>query len=158
MWLTLIALHAASGVASFVSGWLGLVPSRRTASRPWLFQVYLGGLVGMVVFMAGAIGAQWQQLEGSRRAVFAGLFALGVYMLYRTFRARTEQLQRAQNWELRYIDHVGFTLISLFDGFVIVAAIDLGAPGWLVAVIAVAGVFAGVKCVARAKKDVTRPV
>jgi hypothetical protein len=41
--------------------------------------------------------------------------------------------------------HVGFTLISLWDGFVIVLAIDLGAPGWLVAVLAVLGVVVGIR-------------
>lgn len=38
----------------------------------------------------------------------------------------------------------GFVLISLFDGFAIVSALDLQAPGWLVAVIAVGAVGVGI--------------
>ncbi|HEV8254267.1 MAG TPA: hypothetical protein VGQ78_05895 [Vicinamibacteria bacterium] len=34
-------------------------------------------------------------------------------------------------------------LIGLFDGFVIITAIDLGAPGWLVGVPAILGVVGG---------------
>lgn len=45
----------------------------------------------------------------------------------------------------RYLDHVGFTLVALFDAFIVVAVLNLGAPGWLVATagvgIAVAGHF-----------------
>ena len=48
---------------------------------------------------------------------------------------------------LIYVDHVGFTLISLFDGFVIVSAIDLKAPGWLVGALAVLGVVVGIRTV-----------
>ena len=40
-------------------------------------------------------------------------------------------------------DDVGFTLITLFDGFVIITALDLGAPAWLVIATAVAGIAAG---------------
>jgi hypothetical protein len=40
------------------------------------------------------------------------------------------------------MEHVGLTLIALWEGFVIVLAIDLGAPGWLV-VLAVLGVVLG---------------
>jgi hypothetical protein len=35
-------------------------------------------------------------------------------------------------------------LISLFDGFAIVSALDLQAPGWLVAVVAVGAVGIGI--------------
>jgi len=42
-----------------------------------------------------------------------------------------------------YVEDVGFTLIALFDGFVIVGSIDLGAPGWLVIALGVVGVLIG---------------
>jgi len=47
------------------------------------------------------------------------------------------------DWWTIYIDHIGFTLISLFEGFIIVSGIDLGAPGWLTAIVAVLGVVVG---------------
>jgi sorbitol-specific phosphotransferase system component IIBC len=51
-------------------------------------------------------------------------------------------LQR-DNWWPTYIDHVGFTLISLFEGFTIVSGINVDAPGWLIAMVAVWGVIVG---------------
>jgi hypothetical protein len=54
------------------------------------------------------------------------------------------------------IDHIGFSLISLFDGFVIISAIDLQAPGWLVAVIAVGAVALGIFAINLRKKTLTR--
>jgi len=50
-----------------------------------------------------------------------------------------------------YIGHVGFTLISLFVGFLIVGAIDLDAPGWLVGLVAVGGVVGGIVGVKKLK-------
>jgi hypothetical protein len=43
---------------------------------------------------------------------------------------------------------MGFTLISLFDGFVIVAAIDLGFPSWLTGLIGIIGIIAGINAIA----------
>jgi len=51
-----------------------------------------------------------------------------------------------------YLDDIGFNLISLFDGFVIVAAIDLGAPVWLVVLGAIAAVVLGAQLIERAKR------
>jgi hypothetical protein len=51
----------------------------------------------------------------------------------------------------------GFTLISLFDGFVIVSAIDLGSPIWLVVAIGVLGILVGRLGVLRLKARTTGP-
>jgi len=48
-----------------------------------------------------------------------------------------------------YRDDVGFTVIALFDGFVIVSSLDLGAPIWLVVVIGVFGVLGGRAAISR---------
>ena len=37
----------------------------------------------------------------------------------------------------------GFTLISLFEGFIIVSGLNSGLPGWLVALVAIIGVLLG---------------
>ena len=42
----------------------------------------------------------------------------------------------------RYLDHLGFTLISLADGFAVVTVFRAGAPTWVVVGVAV-GVAAG---------------
>ena len=49
------------------------------------------------------------------------------------------------------IDDIGFLLISLFDGFVVVTALDLGVPPWLVAAAAVGAVLLGHRLVAQRK-------
>lgn len=43
----------------------------------------------------------------------------------------------------RFLDFVGFTLISLFDGFVIVAVLTRGGPVWLAVAAGVLGVVVG---------------
>jgi hypothetical protein len=57
--------------------------------------------------------------------------------------AGTQELECREDWRTAYVESLGFTLIALFDGFVIVSAIDLGAPIWLVLGIGVLGVLAG---------------
>jgi hypothetical protein len=72
-------------------------------------------------------------------------------MLYRAYRAYQALERRGHGWRMSFVDHLGFTLISLFDGSVIVGAIDLGAPVWGVVLIAVTGVLAGIYTINRTK-------
>ena len=132
----LIVVHSIAGVASFAAGVLGL---RLQAPGSWRFRVYLGSLTAMLAFVAGAIAVSWGGLGAAERLVFTGLSGLGLCMVWRAGRARSRLARREPGWRQRYLDDIGFTLISLFAGFVIVSAIDLNAPGWLVAVIATAG-------------------
>lgn len=144
----LIVLHAAAGVVAFAAG-LFCLPLRVAGS--WRFRIYSGSLVAMLVFVLGAIAVTWADLSMASRLVFTGLTALGLYMLWRAARARARLERRDQGWRPGYLDDVGFTLISLFAGFVIVAAIDLQLPGWLVALIAVGGVAAGIYAMKQVK-------
>jgi hypothetical protein len=137
----LIALHALAGVVCFIAGVLSLGLS---TARSWRFCVYLASLGALLLFMAAAIAVDWAGLDAAARLTYAGLSALGLYMLWRAGHAGIRLRTHGHNWRPSYVDDIGFTLISLFDGFVIVSAIDMGAPGWLVALIAVAGVAAGV--------------
>jgi len=79
-----------------------------------------------------------------KQIIFGGLVILPVYMIWRGVQAVTVLTKHQPEDQLKVIDHVGFVLISLFDGFVIVSALDLQAPGWLVAVIAVRAVGVGI--------------
>ena len=137
----LIWLHATAGVIAFAAGILCL---RLTSAGSWWFRGYLAALVGLVVFMVAVVAVDWLGLDLASRLIYSGLIVLGLYMLWRGWRARTALLVQKASWRPEYLDHVGFTLISLFDGFVIVAAIDLHLPGWLVALVAVAGVAGGI--------------
>ncbi|HEX4835976.1 MAG TPA: hypothetical protein VFW01_06540 [bacterium] len=49
---------------------------------------YLIMLTGMIVFLAGAIGAHLTQPAATQRVIFSGLFVLSLYMLFRTAQAR----------------------------------------------------------------------
>lgn len=142
MHIVLIAAHALCGTLALVTGCLVLRPPR--PPRSVLFRVYLIALIAMVGLMLAVVAYDWSVLEPGQRITFAALCALGVFTGWRGCRAYRELAARSPGWSPRYIDHVGFTVISLFDGFAIVAAIDLGAPlPWVVAVGAL-GVIVGV--------------
>src|SRR6266545_1895590 len=85
----------------------------------------------------------------------AGALSLGLYMVWRGAQAGARLRRQAGDWRPRYIDDIGFTLIALFEGFVIVSAIDLGAPVWLVILVAVAGVVAGNLVIRRVKAQLS---
>jgi hypothetical protein len=145
---TLIALHALAGVVCFAAGVLSL---GLVTAPSWRFQAYVGSLGGLVVFMVAAVAVDWAELDVTTRLVYVGLIGLGLYMLWRASRASVRLRTHDRDWRPRYVDDIGFTLISLFDGFVIVAAIDLDAPGWLVALLAVAGVVGGIAAMRQVK-------
>lgn len=147
----MIALHAAGGVAAFVAGCLALFPPRDGRRARRLFGAYLGSLGLMLVFLLAAIAADWQQLSTAPRVVFGGLLVLALFMGWRALAARGLLRRRSGQWQVPYIGHVGFTLIALWDGFVVVSAIDLGAPGWLVGVLALLGVVVGNRALHRVK-------
>jgi hypothetical protein len=139
----MIVLHATAGVVAFAAGSFALFPPRAEQRATQLFWVYLVSLGLLVVFLVGAMAAHWQELGTTERVIFSALLVLGLYMVRRALMAQGLLRRRGEAWRVPYMEHIGFTLISLWDGFVIVLAIDLGAPGWLVAVLAVLGVVAG---------------
>lgn len=131
----LVAVHAAAATASLVAG-VVVVTRRR------LFDLYLATLVVAVAALAGAVGVAWVGRPTETNLLFAGLVVLGLAMvrcgaLARSLRAATGTAST------RFRDLVGFTLISLFDGFVIVAVLTRDGPAWLALGAAVAGVLVG---------------
>lgn len=139
----LIILHAGSAVLCFAFGALTLLPGASRDSQERLSGYYLVTLIAMIVFLAGAILAHVSQLDAMQRVIFPGLFLLSLYMLFRGVQARAILLSQGTTWFPRYVDHIGFTLIALFEGFIIVGGIDAGAPAWLTTAAAVLGVLAG---------------
>jgi len=150
----LIVLHAAAALVCFAAGVLSLGLRAATCGR---FRLYFWSLLAMLLFMAAAIAVHWAALDTTTRLIFLGLGALGLYMVWRAARASTRLRRQDHDWQPRYVDDIGFTLIALFDGFVIVAAIDLGAPVWLVVLIAIAGVLGGIQAMTRVKARLARP-
>ena len=97
----------------------------------------------MALLLAGAIYVYWREYSDVEQVIFPGLLGLSLFMLFRAWGAGVVFATQQKNWKLGYLEHIGFTLISLFEGFVIVGGLDIGLPGWLVAIVAVLGLFAG---------------
>jgi hypothetical protein len=133
------------------------IDPRRAGSHPWTMPALVGLLVAMTVFMIGAMAAHWSDLPGGSQAVFSALVGLAVYMVYRAMDASSLADHDAHAREPRHVDDLGFVLIALFDGFVIVAAIDLGAPIWVVIPLAVLAVLVGHWAIQRFKSRVATP-
>ena len=138
----LIATHAASGVAAFILGSLALRP-RLQRGVPLTFPFYLGTLWLMVLFLLAVVAADWSTLASKSRVLFVTLLLLAVYMGGRGWHAWQDLRRRGAHWQEHYVDDIGFTLIALFAGFVIIASLDLGAPVWLVVGVGVLSVLAG---------------
>jgi hypothetical protein len=141
MRLILISIHTVSGVIALGLGsWAALRPPRE---RRGVIELYKWLIAVLVASLAGAVAVDWPRLPSSTRVTFAGLTVLAVYMLWRAIQASHTLSEESPGWYTRYLDHLGFSLIALFDGFAIVSAIDLHAPVWLVIAIAVAVIVAG---------------
>src|SRR6266498_2908369 len=139
---TLILLHATAATLAFFAGCL-LVFSPASLSNQRVFNLYLWSLIAMVLLLAGAILIYWREYSSVERIIFPGLLGLALFMLFRAWGAGLVFATQQNHWKLGYVEHIGFTLISLFEGFIIVGGIDLGLPVWLVAAVATAGLLAG---------------
>ena len=138
----IIVLHAATATLAFFAGCLLIFSPKYFLSRG-LFYLYLWSLIAMALLLAGAVAVYWNNYSDVERVVFPMLLGLALFMLFRAWGAGVVFATQQKNWELGYVEHIGFTLISLFEGFIIVGGIDLGVPGWLVAVVAIAGLLVG---------------
>jgi hypothetical protein len=82
------------------------------------------------------------------------LLNLGAYTVWRGLLAKRALIRQGANWQNHYIGHVGFTLISLFDGFTIVGAIDLKAPAPVVVFSYAPGAAGGIRGVEQLRQNV----
>ncbi len=115
----LIALHAIAGTVALLAG--GVAHRGRV-----LFEVYFWALVACVGFLVAAVLDGWAEYDGVTRPLFGAFVVLGVVMVAMAASARRLSLSPA------YVDRVGFTLVALFDAFVVVTVLNLGAPVALV--------------------------
>jgi len=151
----LIAAHAASDIAAFALGCLGLRPRvRGVGGVAPVHRVYLGALWTMVLLLLLVVALDWPGLPLVGRFMYGALSLLALYTGWRGWQALADLRGRIAGWEGAYVDDVGFTLIALFDGFVIIAALDLHAPVWLVLAIGMLGIVIGRYAVQRAKERV----
>jgi len=152
----LIAAHAASGIAAFAAGCMGLRPRARGVGGVGgvapVHRVYLGALWAMVLLLLAVVALDWPALPLTGRVIYGALSLLALYMGWRGWHALGDLRGRVAGWEGAYVDDVGFTLIAVFDGFVIIAALDLHAPVWLVLAVGVLAIVVGRRAVQRTKE------
>ena len=148
-----IVIHALSATGAFLVGIVLLFQSK-TSRQLQLAGAFVVLLVLMEVFLVIAILSHLTSLATITQLIFGGLAILGLYMIWRAVQARSVLREQPGN-QGAVIDHIGFNLISLFDGFAIVTATDLQAPGWLVAVVAVGAVALGISAINVRKKTLT---
>jgi hypothetical protein len=147
----MVAIHALSATGAFFIG-VSLVFQDADARRQLrLGEALVVALVLMEGFLVAAVLSHPAGLPQAALVIFTVLLVLGGALVVLGVEAWSV-LRRRSGDQLSIVSHVGFVLISLFDGFSIVGAFDLGAPGWLLAVIAVGAVAVGVYFVNSRKK------
>jgi hypothetical protein len=144
----LVGLHAAAGVTAFAAGVIA-ISARRSKSA---FAAYQAGLVALGVFLAVLVAVDWTGLGAGLQAGFAALTALAGYLVWRAEAARRLFADKQERLPARYFDHVGFTLVALFDGFAIIVVVVNGGPGWAAGLVGAAGVAAGHRTIRRLKR------
>lgn len=129
--MVFVALHALAGTIALLTGCFA---HRNHA----LFATYLWSLAACVASLAAAMAGEWPQLDNPARAVFGAFLALALLMLWLAFDAR-----RLPAPSPAYVDRVGFTLVALFDAFVVITVLNAGVPLAITSgvVVAVAGHF-----------------
>lgn len=142
-----VAVHAASAVIAFLLGVLIVVLRQ---SHPNLVSPYVLSLGAMAAFVTAAVALDWSGLTRATQGVFAALLALAGYTVWRGGRAG-RRLRSGPSAVGGAIDDIGFTLITLFVGFVIILALDLGGPPWVLVVLGVLTVVVGRHLVSVAK-------
>jgi hypothetical protein len=134
--LILIGLHAAAGVIAFIAGFVAI-------RGRGLFPVHLWSLVATIVLLALAVASDWSQLDSAAAVLFVAFMVLGVFMIGRAVLAGRIRPAPGGAPSLRYVRHVGFNLVALFDAFMVILVLDLGAPIWLVVASGVAFAIVG---------------
>lgn len=150
----LIVVHALAGVTAFLLG-IRLVLAARVAREPTWFGGYFASMVVLLLTLVPATALDWPDLDAGTRVAYAALACLAAFMVWRADRARRIAAERSEDSRRTFIDHVGFTLVSLLAGFVIVLAVDLSGQAWVVTSVGVVGVLVGRQSVEAAKKRIT---
>ncbi|TFV74355.1 hypothetical protein E4P39_12725 [Blastococcus sp. CT_GayMR19] len=131
-----ITLHAVAATLAFGAGVLSAESGR-------FLGVYRAAMAVMLAALVPAVLVDWAITDTTARAVFAGLIGLAGVMVVRAELAVRRSPVRTGGPTAAYLEHLGFTLIALADGFAVVAAVRGGAPGWAVGVLAVGVVAVG---------------
>lgn len=131
-----VSVHAVAATVAFAAG-LAALPAGR------LVRVHLAAVVLMAGALLPAVLVDWATTPAGARAAFAALAVLAVVVVVRAFLAVRGRPQLTGGPTVSYLGHLGFSLIALADGFVVVAALRAGLPGPAVAGLAVGVVVVG---------------
>jgi hypothetical protein len=155
----LILIHATGGGVAFITGCMVIVPSLHPHTRSTLLTIFLAALTVLICGLFAVVALDWAHFILAKKITFEVLGLLALYMGWRASQAYRVFRDHPTRWFPAFTDHVGFDLISLFDGLCIVSALDLGAPGWFVGAIAILGVVVGVWVIHQVKQaEVKRPI
>ena len=132
-----LSLHVASGLLGLLLGAYVVRPPPTKAFRLRLRSVYALAIVVLSGSLNGLVILDWPNLDPATRVVFAIFVGLAIVIVTRALLAYRQAQRQGGDWHLSYMKHIYFTYISLWEGFVIVGLLDLGAPGWLVGAVAV---------------------
>jgi NhaP-type Na+/H+ or K+/H+ antiporter len=145
----LVVIHASAGVGGLLTGLAALSPPSHLDNRGWVRRLYQLCIAILLVSMVVLVAIDWNGLDVGGRVAFSGLTALGAVMAYRIARASREAARQEPRWQDRYIRHVYFTYISLWEGFVILPALNLPLPQLSVPLVAIAVLLIGHVLIAR---------
>ena len=151
----LIVLHATCATLAFGVG-CALMVRLPTSVRSVRFWIYYAALFAAMLLLISVVLLDWTDLILTKRIAFGLLCLLALYLLWRTERSRQSLVRQGEDWRKKFAGHVGFVLISLFDGFCIITAIDLHLPPLVIVVVAVLGVAAGILVIRRVVRRETR--
>ncbi len=153
---SLIVLHASCAVAGFVFGWL-VMATLPTSTRSPKFVWFYALVIAAMILLIGVVSLDWPTLAVTKRIAFGILSLLAVYLIIRVEQSRRSLLHQRTGWRKAFLGHVGFVMISLFDGFCIVTAIDLRLPVAVIVIVAVLGVAVGIWVIRRlVRRELTR--
>jgi hypothetical protein len=147
----LVLIHVAAGVGGLITGLVALAPPKPTDNRQWLRRLYATCIAVLLTAMVVLVAIDWADLDAIARVAFAALTGLGGVMAYRLVRAHREVTTQRPNWQERYIDHIFFTYISLWEGFVILPALNLPASYVTVPFVAISVLLLGHALISRYK-------
>ena len=150
-----LGLHVAGGVAGLLLGAFAIRPPLGDA-RLWLRRAYTAALIALLVFLSATVAVDWPGLQTTQQFIYVALIALAAFMVARVFLSFRVARRHGGGWESRYMNHVYFTYISLWEGLCIVGIIDLGAPGWLVAAVAIGILVLGAVLFSNYRRQVLR--
>jgi hypothetical protein len=152
---TLVVIHVTAGVGGLLAGLAALSPPLPTDNRRWVRRLYLLCIVILLASMLVLVMVDWNDLDVASRIAFGALIALGAVMGYRLGRAYQVASAQESKWRERYVDHVYFTYISLWEGFVILPALNLPLPQLSVPVVAIGVLLIGHALIGRYKMRIS---